>query len=119
MDGIPEFSAGVYVSGNYYVAAQRLNRNDRWIADRSGYVAVIDQDGNEINTGKAAAGSNLLGIELPARNPIRMYYNEDLGKIIVQCQGQYGNTWYPSNPVNREFTGGITHSTLIPSKQIC
>ncbi len=103
-DGIPEFSAGTYVGGNYFIAAQRLDRNNNWIASSNAYLAVLGTDGNEVNTGKAATGSNLLGIELPARNPLNVVYSEDLDKIFVQCIGQYGSSY---SGTNREFTGGI------------
>lgn len=99
-DSIPEFSQGVSVSDNYYLAAQRL---ENYLPAKNAYLAVIDASGNEINTGTSNS-DNLLGIELPARNPGKVIYNKSLGKIFVQCIGQYGSSWSNSN---REFTGGI------------
>lgn len=99
-DSIPEFSQGISVSGNYYLAAQRL---ENYLPVKNAYLAVIDSSGNEINTGNSNS-DNLMGIELPARNPGKVIYHKGLDKIFVQCVGQYGSSFSSSN---REFTGGI------------
>lgn len=100
-DTVPEFSQGVFTENKYFVAAQRLTS---FLPSDNAYLAVIDTDGNEVDTGMAAAGSNLLGIELPTRNPGKVLVHEASGNILVQCVGQYGASW---NGSNRVFNGGI------------
>lgn len=99
-DSIPEFSQGVYVGGNYFLVAQRL---ENYLPVKNAYLAVVDSEGDEIDT-ETSNSDNLMGIELPARNPGKVIYHKGLGKIFVQCTGQYGASWSSSN---REFTGGI------------
>jgi len=103
-DGIPELETGLYISGNYHLVAQRLDRTNSWVVSSNAYMIVLDSSGNEIDTGKSAAGDNLNGIALPARNPQSMVYHEATGNIYIACTGQFGSTW--SN-TQREFTGGI------------
>jgi hypothetical protein len=112
-DSIPEISSGIYLNGKTWLLAQRLNRNDGWVPSGNAYLIVLDSSGNEIDTGKAAPGSNLLGIELPARNPGKITYSANLGKIVVQCVGGYGSSW-SGKP--RHFTGGIV--TIDPATYV-
>ena len=98
-DGNPEFSAGIFCEGKYFLVAQRLTK---YLPSSNAYVAVLAANTSEINTGKAAMGSNLMGIELPARNPQSISYSSNTGLLYVTCVGQWG--YFPSN---REFTGGI------------
>jgi hypothetical protein len=103
-DGIPEISAGYYLNGKTYLLAQRLNRNNGWAPGGNAYLIVLDTQGKEIDTGKAAAGSNLLGIELPVHNPLKMVYSANLGKLVVQGVGAYGSSF---SGTSRQFFGGI------------
>ncbi|MBF0245493.1 MAG: hypothetical protein HQL31_09525 [Planctomycetes bacterium] len=101
-DGSPEMKSGVTVGSKCFLLAQRLN----WYQPSyTPYAVVIDTASDtEINTGTAEAGSSLKGIALPARNPGKVVYLESLGKIFVQCTGQfaaYGGAY------DREYSGGI------------
>lgn len=101
-DGKPEMVTGLYVKGKYFVAMQRLDANS--LASNLSYVAVLDENGNELETGKSDFNSGLKGIALPAKNPNGMVYDPKSGLIYVVCLGQYGST-YSNSP--RQFTGGI------------
>ena len=101
-DSIPECTQGVAIGDNTYVIAQRLDRNNGWTASANGYMIVLDAEYNEVDTGKAASGSGLLGIELPGTNPFKTVVHG--GNIYVACRGDYGSSW--SN-TDRIFRGGI------------
>jgi hypothetical protein len=105
VDNIPECTQGVAIGDNTYVIAQRLDRNNGWTASANGYMIVLDSEHNEVDTGKAASGSGLLGIELPGTNPIKTVVHG--GNIYVACRGNYGSYDSSSSNTDRIFRGGI------------
>ncbi|MFT6307606.1 MAG: hypothetical protein ACJA0Z_002775 [Halioglobus sp.] len=97
---VPNMSDSLIVGDKLFVLMERLTT---WIPDKSAYVAVFDITTDlEIETNQS--DSDLLGIELPVRNPTALQYNAATGEIYVVGRGNI----YSNSSVTDDFhSGGI------------
>ena len=108
VDGIPEAIAGVVVDDRLFVFMQRQERVpqdggfESFIPNQPGYVAVFDTENDtEIDTGSEG---DLLGIALPAINPLDISLDPATNSIFVAAAGDFG-AFDGSRP--SALTGGI------------
>ena len=98
-DGVPEATRGVVVDGRLFIFMQRLTE---FAPTDPGVVAVFDTSNDvEIDTG---SNGDLLGIELPAFNPLDISLDAASNSIFVAAVGDFG-AFDGSRPP--AFSGGI------------
>ena len=98
-DGVPEATRGVVVDGRLFIFMQRLTE---FAPTDTGVVAVFDTTTDlEIDTGSSG---ELLGIELPAFNPLDISLDNATNSIFVAAVGDFG-AFDGSRPA--AFSGGI------------
>jgi len=104
-DGKPEIASGVVVNGKLFLAMQRIDYTDNYLPGTA-YVAVFDTvTDTEIDTG---TGSVFKGVQLPAKNPLKMEYLAANDTIYLQAVGKYEGFVLPAY-----YDGGIV--TLNPN----
>jgi len=104
-DGSPEITSGIVIGDKLYLLAQRLEYFSP--ANFSPYLIVLNADTlDEIDTRASGSSSNLLGIALPAKNPIGITYNETTDLIYIVCRGQL-DFIPPTYNESFSYTGGI------------